>query len=61
MIGFPRSGTTLLDGILETQNNVVTLSETASIFSVIQAFKDKLNKTYPNDLKNLFVTSNAIS
>jgi tetratricopeptide (TPR) repeat protein len=53
MIGFPRSGTTLLDTILETQENVVTLSETASIYSVILAFGDKLNKKYPNDLKNL--------
>lgn len=53
MIGFPRSGTTLLDSILETQDNVVTLSETESILSVRLAFQEKLNKKYPNDLKNL--------
>lgn len=53
MVGFARSGTTLLDSILETQDNVVTLSETQAFASVIIAFKEKLNKTYPDDIQKL--------
>jgi len=53
MMGFPRSGTTLLDTILDTQDNVVTLSETATLASVRIAFEEKLNKTYPNDIQKL--------
>lgn len=53
MVGFPRSGTTLLDSILETQNRVVVLSEVNSISSVQRAFKEKLNKKYPEDLADL--------
>ncbi|MDO6426507.1 sulfotransferase [Thalassotalea sp. 1_MG-2023] len=52
MVGFPRSGTTLLDSVIDTQKNAVTLSETATLFTTICAFK-KLNKTYPNDLLTL--------
>tara|TARA_R110002096_G_scaffold310274_2_gene504897 strand:+ start:22859 stop:24583 length:1725 start_codon:yes stop_codon:yes gene_type:complete len=43
MLGFPRSGTTLLDVNLEQHPDIVTLSETDTILSVIE----KLNKLYP--------------
>ncbi|WP_189379291.1 tetratricopeptide repeat-containing sulfotransferase family protein [Thalassotalea profundi] len=56
MIGFPRSGTTLLDTILDTQQNIVTLSELPTVEVVIKAFDNLLNKTYP---KNLFSLTNA--
>ncbi|WDE13276.1 tetratricopeptide repeat-containing sulfotransferase family protein [Thalassomonas haliotis] len=53
MIGFPRSGTTLLDMILATQSEVVTLSETGAITAVILAFQEKLKKQYPQALTKL--------
>ncbi|MDC1255998.1 sulfotransferase [bacterium] len=56
MIGFPRSGTTLLDTILSTQNYVITLSETDSIESVINTFINKLGYSYPKDLYKLSIT-----
>jgi len=51
--GFPRSGTTLLETILETQNNTLSLSELPMLSRVIQAFNTRLNKKYPQDLAKL--------
>jgi len=53
MMGFPRSGTTLLDVILSTQTNVVTLSEVDTISYIIKLISSKLNKKYPQDLGRL--------
>jgi hypothetical protein len=51
--GFPRSGTTLLETILETQENTLSLSELPMLARTIQAFKIRLNKKYPQDLVTL--------
>lgn len=53
MIGFPRSGTTLLDTALDTQKHITTFSEVGSIEAVIKAFSSQLNKRYPQDLYTL--------
>ncbi|GDY24764.1 hypothetical protein AHAT_06540 [Agarivorans sp. Toyoura001] len=53
MMGFNRSGTTLLENILDTQEQVIALSETRSLFNVTEAFSYKLNKRYPQDLPKL--------
>jgi len=59
-IGFPRSGTTLLDNILNTQPNVFVASEPPSIACVIDAFSFELNKKYPQDLTSLTPAECAI-
>ncbi|WP_286233239.1 tetratricopeptide repeat-containing sulfotransferase family protein [Thalassotalea sediminis] len=51
--GFPRSGTTLIDNIIDTQENVLVFSETGVFQTVISAFKDELNKRYPQDMFRL--------
>jgi hypothetical protein len=48
MIGFPRSGTTLLDTILATQNEIRTLSEVDGISAVRQKITDT-GKTWPDE------------
>jgi tetratricopeptide (TPR) repeat protein len=53
MMGFNRSGTTLLENILDTQQEVVALSETRSIYNLTQSITNKLNKRYPQDLATL--------
>ena len=53
MMGFNRSGTTLLENILDTQQQVVALSETRSIYNLTQSITSKLNKRYPQDLATL--------
>ncbi|WP_427980643.1 sulfotransferase [Agarivorans sp.] len=53
MMGFNRSGTTLLENILDTQQRVIALSETRSLYSVGQAMSQQLNKRYPEDLATL--------
>jgi tetratricopeptide (TPR) repeat protein len=52
MVGFPRSGTTLLEAVLGTQEHIETLSETDSIDGAINSFS-KLGKKYPDDLSKL--------
>jgi tetratricopeptide (TPR) repeat protein len=52
MIGFPRSGTTLLDTILETQKDIRTLSEVGGIVAVRQEIT-RFGKTYPDELASL--------
>jgi len=53
MMGFNRSGTTLLENILDTQQRVIALSETRSLFSVSETIVQQLNKRYPEDLATL--------
>lgn len=53
LLGFPRSGTTLLDTILDTQPSLMVLSERSTIFSVIKHMSNQLGKRYPQDLTNL--------
>ncbi len=53
MIGFPRSGTTLLDTILDTQENIVTVSEGESLGQVEAAIVNDLKLRYPNDLEKI--------
>ncbi|GGB01982.1 sulfotransferase family protein [Agarivorans gilvus] len=53
MMGFNRSGTTLLENILDTQQRVIALSETRSLYSVGEAMSQQLNKRYPEDLATL--------
>jgi len=53
MIGFPRSGTTLLDSIIATQENVVILSETGTLDAVRNIIVTKFNKSYPEDITSL--------
>jgi len=52
-IGFPRSGTTLLDTVLDTQPVLQTLTEIGAIDSVIIFMHNNLNKRYPEDLLQL--------
>ncbi|WDE00529.1 tetratricopeptide repeat-containing sulfotransferase family protein [Thalassomonas actiniarum] len=52
-VGFPRSGTTLLDNVLDTQAEVMVLSEPPTIQFVVDAFASKLKKNYPRDLASL--------
>lgn len=56
IFGFPRSGTTLLDNILDTQKDVLVLSEKGAIYHVIEAFS-QLNKKYPQDVIELTSTN----
>lgn len=52
VFGFPRSGTTLLDNILDTQEGALVLSEKGMMSHVIKAFS-LFDKKYPQDLVNL--------
>jgi len=52
-IGFPRSGTTLLDTVLDTQPKLQTLSEIGTIEPLIAFITENLNKKYPDDLLSL--------
>ena len=49
MIGFPRSGTTLLETILDTQPGIRTLSEADAITAVRRQI-GAMGKSYPEDL-----------
>lgn len=53
IFGFPRSGTTLLDNILDTQTGVAVMSERPAIPMTIDAFQKVLGKSYPSDLEKL--------
>lgn len=53
MMGFNRSGTTLLENILDTQPNIVALSETRSIYNLTQSITSQFKKRYPQDLATL--------
>ena len=53
LVGFPRSGTTLLDTILDTQKNVLMLSETRSISCIIDSLTNRSAKSYPENLTGL--------
>jgi len=52
MIGFPRSGTTLLETVLDTQDDILTLSETEGISKAIALFRS-WGMTYPQDICRL--------
>lgn len=52
MIAFPRSGTTLLETILDTQPDVSTLSEVDAV-SRVRRKMAQLGKSYPDDLHKL--------
>jgi tetratricopeptide (TPR) repeat protein len=52
MIGFPRSGTTLLETILGTQTNIQTLSEVGGI-AIVKREIEQLGKTFPEDITTL--------
>jgi tetratricopeptide (TPR) repeat protein len=49
MIGFPRSGTTLLETVLDTQDEILTLSETQGIQQAIKVLRT-WGMNYPQDL-----------
>lgn len=51
IMGFPRSGTTLLDNILDTQKNMLVLSERSIFAHLIDKFK--MFKNYPLDIYKL--------
>lgn len=52
IFGFPRSGTTLLDNIIDTQSNVIVLSEMGIIPRVV-ARVEKLIKSFPFDIDKI--------
>jgi hypothetical protein len=54
MIGFPRSGTTLLESVLDTQDYIHTLSETQGIQKAISLLRS-WGMRYPQDLGSLTV------
>lgn len=53
LLGFNRSGTTLLDSILDTQPSLVTLSESPSVASAFSFMKTFLSKQYPEEISSL--------
>lgn len=54
MLGFPRSGTTLLENLLDTQGSIETLSEPDTISSVTSEISKIFNNVnYPNELHRL--------
>ncbi len=55
LVGFPRSGTTLLDTILDTQETIRTLSETESLAQVVKSFVYDLKLRYPSDLESISI------
>lgn len=52
IFGFPRSGTTLLDNILDTQENVVVISEMGLIPKVIARISKKI-KSFPKEINKI--------
>ncbi len=52
MIGFPRSGTTLLETILNAQDRIITLGEVGSMLPVIREMS-RIGKPYPFNLTAL--------
>lgn len=52
IVGFPRSGTTLLDNILDTQDDLLVLSERQILQATVKEFKN-FGKKYPKDISNL--------
>ncbi|MBU2917115.1 sulfotransferase [Psychrosphaera sp. F3M07] len=56
MIGFPRSGSTLLETMLGTHHSIVTLSEPLTISKVIESAKNITNQDYPKCLTKLNTT-----
>lgn len=52
IFGFPRSGTTLLDNVLDTQDDLLVLSE-RNILSLTASSMSKFGKKYPKDLTRL--------
>ena len=54
MIGFPRSGTTLLESVLDTQDDIHTHSETQGIQKAISLLRS-WGMRYPQDLGSLTV------
>lgn len=52
MVGFPRSGTTLLENILNTQENLYTLDEKFALAAVYKGF-NVVGKSYPKSLAKL--------
>jgi len=56
LIGFPRSGTTLLDTILDTQSGLEILSERPAVLSVCDYMETVLGKRYPQDIVTLSAT-----
>lgn len=59
VLGFPRSGTTLLDNVLDTQKNILVFSESGVFKEVVRAYRYRLNKRYPEDILKL--TANELS
>ena len=57
MIGFPRSGTTLLESVLDTQDEILTLSETQGIQKSISLLRT-WGMSYPQDL--CILTANQV-
>ncbi|WP_158968165.1 sulfotransferase [Paraglaciecola sp. L3A3] len=53
LLGFPRSGTTLLDTVLDTQSTLTVLSERPTIFIVIKEMYKRFGKSYPQQLAEL--------
>lgn len=53
IFGFPRSGTTLLENVLDTQSQLQVLPERPALFFVKQAISGKLGYEYPQELKKL--------
>jgi len=53
MIGFPRSGTTLLETVLDTHPDIVTMSEPPTISNVIKYLNKNYKKKYPYCLVEL--------
>jgi len=53
MVGFPRSGTTLLETVLDTHPYIVSLSESETISKVINKANSMYKKNYPYNLEVL--------
>ncbi len=58
LVGFPRSGTTLLESILDTHSRIQTLSEKDAIASIVGRIRT-LGLAYPRDLAKLDTTTIA--
>ena len=53
VVGMPRSGTTLIDNILETQEQSYVLSEQPFIYLLKEYMRSEFNKQYPKDVNRL--------
>jgi tetratricopeptide (TPR) repeat protein len=53
MLGFPRSGTTLLDSFLSTHDDVLVLSESRSVETILEHMIAELGINYPRELFKL--------